>query len=538
MKYRALGRAWKIAVVSIIAAYITVDIVLDKDMTKDSIDWTRRAQSDGDQGLRWVCIMYSTIFTYWIILFLHIYMAFAKDTVYYLYLLSLFLFSILISYVLKAIYYRGKPFAISNEIYGECACDPGMPSGHADAAAIGYIILYMAVFPRHTKATKEEKLSMAFLLILFCSAMTIFILLALIYLGTNTYSQVIIGALVAIGTASLFTFRVWLRWVFAVKNHIKKIAAIFFLLLTIYLLAMLFINSYGRENPSYWKYFSQQCPHCHDSWVYGQTRALAVLYFIPVYYFFYPFVNSPSIPSPRVTARETVAANQAQPVAAPQTVIYPGQVEVVPFGLVESNCPDVQINPYLNPASINYQPYQLNPPDQFPQEPPPFNNFQRYSPRRNSPRSSPHADIPPHRNSPRTFQQQNSPRAPQQQRNSPRSDSQTMRTGSDDAQRRPARIEFSRRDLWARYGWLFIITFPAIVLLVIFFFAIQHQLLRSSASVQVQSIVAWLFYGILFMYLGWAFTYLKTKVYDRHGLLAYQDFIYFDDLKTRLETLS
>ena len=447
----------------------------------------------------------------------------------------------------KAIYYRAKPFAISNQIYGECACDPGMPSGHADAAAMAYIILYLVVYPKNVAATKEEKFSMAFLLMIFCGAMTIFIMLALIYTGQNTFSQVIIGVMVAVATASLITFRIWLKGLYAIRNHIKKIAALTLLVLMLYTLGMLFINSYGRENPSYWQFFHEQCPHCHDSWVYDQTRALAAIYFLPIYYFFFPFVQSSSVLSPRATARQSVVGNQAQPVAVPQSVIHPGLIHVLPIGLADSNCPqpEVQINPYMNPTSVRYQPQQPsqpNPPEQIPEQP--FVNMAQYQPHfqaQNEPHSLSYYGHRSHHESQYSHQEpQYSHQEPHnngQQQPISNPESQNLRANPEQSQARPERREFTRYEQWARYGWLFVICFPAIILLLIFFFAIQHQLLRSTTSVQTQSIVAWIFYGLIFTYLGWGCTYLKDLAFTRNKLLSYNDRIYFDDLKQRLDAL-
>ena len=460
-------RVLQVASVAIMAALITVDIIFDHKFTESSNDWAVRAQDDGGDGLRGISIFFSTVMTYWVILFLHFYMIFNTDVAYFLYIITIFAFSLLINYVLKAIYYRGRPYAMSDQLFTECACDPGMPSGHTDTAVMAYIILYKVVYSKYLRyRDNRSRIPLSLLLFAFSVAMSVFVMLAMIYTGVHSYSQVLIGSWIAVTLTSLITFRNWMHFVYRIRCHIRLLSVALFVTLNLFTLLMLFINSYLREKPDYWVFFDQQCPDCNNTWVYGQTRAIAATYFLPVYYFFFPFASIMSaVPSPRLSGQES--AGIGQPVAAAISHHPPGRYEVQPLQQPHA--------PYQNGEVVLSQ-------------------------------TSQHVQSRTNR-----------------------------RTLSDLYIWRPDHKVFSKKEQVMRYAWLLLASAPGLILLAVYFFGIQPSVLDSSASKQLQSIIIWLVLGILASYLAWACTYLKDYIFFKKGLLTYNDRLYFDDLKQRLD---
>jgi membrane-associated phospholipid phosphatase len=461
------SRVWKITVVLILAAFITIDIIFDKTFTESSNDWAIEAQKDGGDALRYISIFFSSVAAFWIFVFIFFYIVFNKDIIFYLYIMTIFVGSLVVTYILKALYYRERPYAVNGDLHTECSCDPGMPSGHSTTAAGTYIVLFLVVYRHHLIYKPESKrVAYSIALIAFGVMFTIFIMLAMIYTGVHTYSQTIIGAWISITVASLLTFEVWLRLIYKVRKYIRLGSAIFLVSLIIYTIMMLFINSYEREDPEEWIFFEKQCPDCNETWVYGQTRALAVVYFLPVFYFFFPFEDSNVATTPRGYAHRSPSARASgQPyrVSDPETQgMAQGQLQ-----------PGAQLVTQIDGPGNAYPAQQPNVP-----QPSSLDNYEW----------------------------------------------------------RPDHRVFSRKQQWLRLMWVAIFFIPAVILAAIYQFWIQDYVLESETlSKQVMAIIVFFEIGIIAIYSGWALTWLKDRVFMRKNLLTYNDRLYWDDLKRRIE---
>jgi hypothetical protein len=75
-----------------------------------------------------------------------------------------------------------------------------------------------------------------------------------------------------------------------------------------------------------------------------------------------------------------------------------------------------------------------------------------------------------------------------------------------------------------------LLIFPAAVIAVLYHFWLQNYVLdNSNLSNQVQALFPFFVYGILSIYLGWALTWWKDRIFLNSDLLTYNDRLYFDE---------
>lgn len=451
------SRIWKIAVVLIIVAFITLDIIYDRTFTESNNDWAIEAQNDGGDTLRYFSIVISSLGVFWVFIFLFFYIMFNKDIIFYMYIMTIFVGSLFVTYIMKALYYRARPYAIDANLHTECSCDPGMPSGHSATAAAAYIILFLVVYRHHLIYKRNTvRIAASIALIIISIVITVFVMLAMIFTGVHSYAQTIIGVWVSITVASLLTFEVWLRIMYKIRRHIKLGSVITLLVLIVYTIMMLFINSYEREKPGYWQFFDQQCPDCNNTWVYGQTRALSVVFFLPAFYFFFPFGETGTVSSSRGYAQRSPSSRAAGAVGQPYRVTNPESQQVLATGQ------QTQANP-TNPQSTN------------------------------------------------------------------------LGTLSEMYEWRPDHRTLTRKQQYMRALWVLIALLPALILAAVYQFVLQEILFDSDVSKQAQAIVVFFEIGIIAIYAAWVITWFKDRIYLRKNLLTYNDRLYFDDLKTRID---
>ena len=125
----------------LVVAFVVIDLIYNRGLTTSSSDFSLTAQRWGGSSLAVIGNILSTVFTYWILVYLHAYVVLARDHQYMVYTFTSYFFPLIIVIFLKAIYYRGRPYVISEKVDG-CECDPGMPSGHACMAVMCYSIAY------------------------------------------------------------------------------------------------------------------------------------------------------------------------------------------------------------------------------------------------------------------------------------------------------------------------------------------------------------------------------------------------------------
>ena len=129
MKVR-LSTVVKFIVLTLLMIAFIIELIWNRELMDTSNGLTSIVQPWGGDWLKWVGEVLSNPMVFWIVPFLHGYVALNRDIYNMLFTQTLFFISLTVCYVLKAIYYQGRPFAINEKIFG-CECDPGMPSGHS-----------------------------------------------------------------------------------------------------------------------------------------------------------------------------------------------------------------------------------------------------------------------------------------------------------------------------------------------------------------------------------------------------------------------
>ena len=169
-----------------------------------------------------------------------VYVLFNKDITYMLYTITLYLIPYTIVFVLKALYYKGRPFVIDQRVEG-CSCDPGMPSGHAIMSMIGYYIVYRFVTDTYWLKSSFRYLYRT-LLALLCIFMALAIILSRVVLGAHSYIQLIFAIIIGLNIILYVTYHNFKRVLRYFRGRLKTMAIGFAFFLTLFIPTMLYIN--------------------------------------------------------------------------------------------------------------------------------------------------------------------------------------------------------------------------------------------------------------------------------------------------------
>jgi len=266
---------------------IIVDIIWEKELMDHSSDISRRIQQGSPSWVFVISNILSTWGVYWMPVLLHFYIIFNRDITYMVYIVTLYLLPFTIVFTLKAIYYRGRPFVINQQVIG-CECDAGMPSGHAIMSTVTYYILYKLMADSYLLRSTYRRYAYRTILAIFCIAMIILVSFSRVVLGAHSYFQLIVAIAIGINMILTFTyknFKAFVRWM---RGRFKLIALFMVLYVAIFVPLMIYINHSFREDTTrYWKYWNK-CPKCKESFVIGQTQSLSLMFFLPFFYFFFP----------------------------------------------------------------------------------------------------------------------------------------------------------------------------------------------------------------------------------------------------------
>ena len=295
-----------------------VDLAMDDRLSASSADLSIYIQHNFGQWITVLSKVLSSVGVYWFILFLYVYILMHCDIIYMLYNVSLYLMALSTAIILKALYYRGRPFAMSSEIEG-CECDPGMPSGHATMSVVTYWITYELVRVRWIEKvlTPRKKMVCKVLLGAGCIVVSVGVILSRIALGVHTYSQVVLGFFLGLLYVVFLTYDAFVWILRRVWNKLKMISFVYGVSLVVFTVAMMIINHAYREKPDEWKYL-HKCESCFNSFVKGQTQSLSIVLFLPSFWFYFQFVE-------RLMSRSTSPAPSVTPTPIPVVIKSPLQ---------------------------------------------------------------------------------------------------------------------------------------------------------------------------------------------------------------------
>lgn len=288
----------KILALLLVITVFIIDIIFDKRLTVRSADLSYAMQEGGGEWLQELGNFFSSWGVYWIVVYFHLYILFNWEVAYMLYIISLYFLPFITTMMLKAIYYRGRPYVIDERVNG-CECDPGMPSGHSTMSVMTYWILYEVTKRNLIERLKHYWLRVTLKIVVgvLCILITLSIMISRIILGVHSYPQIIIGTIVALVYCTIFTFHSFTVILHKLRYRIRYIAGGFGIFLLFFIIGMMFLNHYAREQREYWVYF-HKCEACMGSFVRGQTETLSVIYFYVFFLMCFGFTG------PRVESAE------------------------------------------------------------------------------------------------------------------------------------------------------------------------------------------------------------------------------------------
>ena len=321
--------------------YFILDLSIDDRLTDSSTRLSRWTQEHGGRGVKAASEAFSSLGVYWLVAFFYFYILFNRNIIYMLYTITMYMIGLSITLFLKALYYRGRPFAISDSVEG-CECDPGMPSGHSTMAVLTYWISYEFIRLQWLEAIVQSfKRKLAKLLVgSGCVLLGACVVLSRITLGVHTYSQIIVGLMIGTSVTIVVTYSRFHQVVQKLRNWYKCIASAYGVLVISFSVSMLFINHYLREDLGKWKYL-HKCESCFNSFVKGQTDSLAMLLFLCSFWYYFRFVERP------------VASRRSSLICQPEQ-LNQNQISVLSPRLADKNSQKPLILHQNHPASASH----------------------------------------------------------------------------------------------------------------------------------------------------------------------------------------
>ena len=258
--------------------------------------------------------IFSSVFTYWILLLFHFYFLFNSDILYMIHKFLLILLSILAVMFLKTFYYRARPWLVCEKIF-MCECEPANPSGHAGMAVMVYYVAFRLVYDTYL----QSKTSIGYRVLTWSYGTLCFLImlattLSRLTLGVHTYMQLIIGWLVSISIITFLDLQTFKALVSKNYNRLRTIGTALAITILAVVIGFLFINNRLRNNQRGWQYWSK-CPKCNGSFVRSQTENTSIMLIIPALIAFFPVVTSPT-----AQTEERLAGTRQPPLTTAQKV--------------------------------------------------------------------------------------------------------------------------------------------------------------------------------------------------------------------------
>ena len=180
-----------------------------------------------------------------------VYVLFNKDITYMLYTITLYLIPYTIVFVLKALYYKGRPFVIVQQVQG-CECDPGMPSGHTATAVVAFTVLYKAISHHLVAKLKDSKTQVRGCLIYSFVWIVFFIAASRLTLGAHSVSQIVIAVYIALAIMWCLDFMTSSKFIVRIKHNLNRICVGLIIGLPLFNLIMLGVIYRFMDNVKEW----------------------------------------------------------------------------------------------------------------------------------------------------------------------------------------------------------------------------------------------------------------------------------------------
>lgn len=266
-----------------LVAFITFDIIFDDQMLIASAILSLSIQQWGGKPLEIIGLLFTTFFAYITLPIMYFHFVYAKNQLLALYYFYVYGLATMIGMWLKLAFYKGRPYVINQGLSGS-TCDPGMPSGHSIIAVCGYYAIHQIVarelYPNH-KTIKIVSMVV-------CSLIALCIMVSRITLGDHGYNQVIMGFLIGINVIANVSFDGFCEYLMKVPKCLKAFLLPIEVFNFSYLILMIAINHYFREDPTLWKYMNKN-PACKGTFVVGASIAAPFNSWFIGSFLYYPY---------------------------------------------------------------------------------------------------------------------------------------------------------------------------------------------------------------------------------------------------------
>ena len=219
----------------------------------------------------------STVFTFWIPALLIGYNHTSNNSLDSFYHTFKYFAAVSLGVYFKALFYQGRPYLICEDIDG-CTCDPGMPSGHAIMAVMGYYSLFELLSPRSDGLAAKLLIGLT----------ALGIVLSRCVLGAHSLDQLTIGCLIALIVIASVDKPVFEKVCAVLAAKPQTYATMLFIFNALFALTFLFVNHEYREDRSLWKYF-HKCTKCKDTMVLSQSLNMSICQLLPGFIAQYPY---------------------------------------------------------------------------------------------------------------------------------------------------------------------------------------------------------------------------------------------------------
>ena len=256
----------RIALFIAFVAWIFIDLLFDDYFLVDSARVSARLQDWGKDTLNLMGVLFTNGFAYIPVAFTLLVFVLSKSQMKALYYFCIFYFGNAVIAWLKALFYKGRPWAVHDNLR-KTKCEPGLPSGHCIYSIVGYYTIYHFLTDEGYVVQRWAKNTM---IAVFGVIMTL-IILSRISLGDHSYNQVIMGILLGLNIITNGNFDQFSRFIKWVAS--RPIVVFVPLLILNYGFFLLFgyVNLTFRENYSLWTQISPK--YCNGTFMVGMAKA-------------------------------------------------------------------------------------------------------------------------------------------------------------------------------------------------------------------------------------------------------------------------
>lgn len=316
-----------------------LDLIFDDVFLAHSAKLSKAVQEWGGDNLEKTGMILSSAFSYFSFPMVYFYFIYAKHQLLALYFTFLLGSTLLVTYCLKMLFYKGRPYVVEESVKGS-VCDPGMPSGHTVVAIICYYMVYHII----VREIWPNKKILRWVTGSICVVIATLIMVSRITLGDHSYNQVIFGMLIALNVLANSDFQAFCNFIMWLPQHRKLVILPIEFGFLCLMGITIYVNHTYRENYEFWTHIHKN-PKCRNTFVLGAAYGLPMLSIFVGAFLYYPLDRS--VPSEyahsevdsikKLILRTLVHFGMAIPTLAlyyVSAIIYKSDLDIVPLSFI------------------------------------------------------------------------------------------------------------------------------------------------------------------------------------------------------------